>query len=173
MALPGGLAVAVQMRPHDAQDGDDEQDGERHIAADEGGGKDRSHHVEGRRGGVGQRGEEGGDGAGQGCEHEGSKAERLDAGARVGVGHVSPLAARQSLRRCRSLLSCGLPRLSLTAGNTCPGALPSKACVEHGGKDAKNGSRLRHGTTSAADWEAPKFALICKVPHVDAVGKQH
>jgi hypothetical protein len=44
-----GLAVAVQMRPHDAQDGDDEQDGEGHIRADEDGGEDSGHDVEGGR----------------------------------------------------------------------------------------------------------------------------
>jgi len=39
-AFRGGLAVAVQARPHDAPDGDDEQDGEGHRRADEGGGED-------------------------------------------------------------------------------------------------------------------------------------
>ncbi len=34
--------MAVQTSPHDAQDADDEQDGEGHIGADEGGGEDRS-----------------------------------------------------------------------------------------------------------------------------------
>ncbi len=43
MALPGGLAVAVQAGSHDAQDGDDEQDGKGHIRADEGGDKGRGH----------------------------------------------------------------------------------------------------------------------------------
>jgi len=56
--LPCGLAVAVQTRPHDAQDGGDEQDGEGHIGADEGGGEDRGHDVEAGRGSLGQRGEE-------------------------------------------------------------------------------------------------------------------
>ncbi len=36
---PIGLAVAVQTRPHDAQDSAGEQDGEGHIGADEGGGE--------------------------------------------------------------------------------------------------------------------------------------
>ena len=57
-ARPGGLAVAVQTRPHDAQDGAGKQDGAGHIAADEGGG----HDGEGGRGGAGQRGEEAGEG---------------------------------------------------------------------------------------------------------------
>ncbi len=51
--------MAVQTGPHDAQDGDDEQDGEGHVGADEGG-EERGHDVEGGRGGLGQRGEEAG-----------------------------------------------------------------------------------------------------------------
>ncbi len=81
--------MAVQTRPQDAQDGDGEQDGEGHIGADEGGGEGRSHDVEGRRGGMGQRSEEGGEGTGEGAEHEGVEAERPDAGAGLSVGHVS------------------------------------------------------------------------------------
>jgi len=34
------LAAAVETRPHDAQDGDGEEDGEGHIGGDEGGGED-------------------------------------------------------------------------------------------------------------------------------------
>jgi len=83
--------VAVQTGPHDAQDGDDEQGGEGHIRADEGGGEERGHDVEGGRGGLGQRGEEGGDRAGEGAEHEGGEAERPDTGAGLSVGHVSLL----------------------------------------------------------------------------------
>ncbi len=56
-ARPGGLAVAVQTRPHDTQDGDEEQDGAGHIAADEGDGEDGGHDGKGGRGGIGQRGE--------------------------------------------------------------------------------------------------------------------
>ncbi len=41
--------MAVQVGPHDAQDGDDEQDGEGRVRADEGGGEDRSHDMEGGR----------------------------------------------------------------------------------------------------------------------------
>jgi len=44
-----GLAAAVQTRPHDTQDGDDEQDGEGHRRADEGGGEERGHDMEGER----------------------------------------------------------------------------------------------------------------------------
>jgi len=51
VALPRGLAVAIETGQHDAQDGDDEQDGEGHIAADEGGGEDGGHDVEDGRGG--------------------------------------------------------------------------------------------------------------------------
>jgi len=94
-----GLAVAVQTRPYDAQDGEDEQDGEGHIGTDEGGGEGRSHDGEGRRGGMGQRSEEGGDGAGEGAEHEGGEATCPDAGASLGslgVGHDAPPAARLS-----------------------------------------------------------------------------
>jgi hypothetical protein len=47
-----GLAVAVQTRPYDAQDSGDEQDGEGYIHADEGGGEDGGHDVEGGRGGM-------------------------------------------------------------------------------------------------------------------------
>ncbi len=108
---------------HDAQNGDEEQDGEGHIGTDEGRGEDRGHGVKGWGGGMGQRGEEGGEGSGGSREREGGEAERLDAGTGLIVGHVSPPAARQSLRRCRSLLSCGMPLLSLTAGNTCPEGL--------------------------------------------------
>jgi len=56
--------VAVWTRPHDAQDGAGEQDGEGHIGTDEGGGEGRRHDVEGRRGCMGQRGEEGDEGTG-------------------------------------------------------------------------------------------------------------
>ncbi len=115
--------MAVQTRPHDTPDGDDEQDGEGYRGADEGGGQDRSHHGEGRRGGLGQRGEEGDEGAGEGAEHEGGEAERLDAGASLSVGHASPPAARLSLRRCRAFLSWAMaPSFSVTVGNPCPGA---------------------------------------------------
>ncbi len=41
--------MAVQTGPHDAQDGEDEQDGNGHIHADEGGGEERGHDVEGGR----------------------------------------------------------------------------------------------------------------------------
>jgi len=37
--------VASETGPHDAQDGDEEQDGEDHIAADEGCGEDCGHDV--------------------------------------------------------------------------------------------------------------------------------
>jgi len=56
------LAVAVQRGPHDAPDGNEEQDGEDQRCADEDGGEDGGHDVEGRRGGVDQRGNEGGEG---------------------------------------------------------------------------------------------------------------
>ena len=97
--------MAVQTGPHDAQDGDGEQDGEGHIGADEGGGEGRGHDVEGRRGGMSQRGEEGGDGAGERREHEGGEAERPDTGAGLSVGQgalpwlVCPVTA---VRRPRS-----------------------------------------------------------------------
>jgi len=58
-----GLGAAVGTGAHDAQDGGDEQDGEGHVRADEGGGEDRCHDVEGRRGGMGERGEDGDEGA--------------------------------------------------------------------------------------------------------------
>jgi len=41
VALPRGLAVASETGPRDAQDGDEEQGGEDHIAADEQEGEDR------------------------------------------------------------------------------------------------------------------------------------
>jgi len=66
--LPRGLAVAVETRPHDTQDGAGEQDSEGHVGADEGGGQDGGHDGEGRRGGVGQRGEEADEGASEGRE---------------------------------------------------------------------------------------------------------
>ncbi len=47
MALPGGLAVAIETGPRDAQDGGDEQDCEGHVRADEGSGEDRGHDVKG------------------------------------------------------------------------------------------------------------------------------
>jgi len=46
---PNGLAMAVQTGPHDAQDGDDEQDANGHIRADEDGGEDGGHDMEGGR----------------------------------------------------------------------------------------------------------------------------
>ena len=46
---PNGLAVAAQTGSHDAQDGDDEQDGEGHVRADKDGGEDRGHDMEGGR----------------------------------------------------------------------------------------------------------------------------
>jgi len=82
--------MAVQTGPYDAPDGDDEQDGEGHVRADEGGGEDRGHDVEGCRGGMGERGEDGGDGAGEGAEHEAGEAERPDARAGLSVGRASP-----------------------------------------------------------------------------------
>jgi len=45
--------VAVGTGPHDARDGDEEQGGEGHIAADEGRGEDRGHDVKGGRGWLG------------------------------------------------------------------------------------------------------------------------
>ena len=50
--------MTVQTGPHDTQDSDDEQDGEGHRRADEGGGEDGGHDGEGRRGSMGQGGEE-------------------------------------------------------------------------------------------------------------------
>jgi len=41
---------------------------------------------------MGKRGEEAGDGAGQGREHEGGEAERPDAGVGLRVGQASPPA---------------------------------------------------------------------------------
>jgi len=82
--------VAVQTRPHDTPDGDDEQDGEGHRRADEGSGESDGHDVEGGRGGLGQRGEEGGDGASEGREHEGAEAERPDVRTGLSVGRASP-----------------------------------------------------------------------------------
>ena len=73
----------------DAQDGDDEQDGEGHGRADEGGGEDGGHDVEGRRGVMDERGKDGGYGAGEGAEDEGVKTEHPDTGAGLSVGHVS------------------------------------------------------------------------------------
>ena len=45
--------MTIETGPHGAQDSDSEQDGEGHVRADEGGGEDRSHDVEGGRGGRG------------------------------------------------------------------------------------------------------------------------
>ena len=89
VALPRGLAMAVQTGPHDVQDGDDEQDSAGHVGADENGGEDGGHDVEGRRGVMDERGEEGGDGAGEGAEHEGGEAKCPDMCAGLSVGHVS------------------------------------------------------------------------------------
>jgi len=111
--------VAVRTRPHDAPDGNDEQDGEGHIGADEGGGEERGHDVEGRRGGMGERDEEGREGTDERREHEGVQAERPDAGAGLSVGQVVPPGARLSLRRCRACMSSAMPS-SFTVGNTCP-----------------------------------------------------
>jgi len=100
--------VAVQTRPHDAQDGAGEQDGEGRVRADEGGGEHGRHDMEGRRGGMGQRGEQDGDGTGEGAEDEGAEDEGAEdegaedegaeatcpdmcAGLSVGLG-VPPLA---------------------------------------------------------------------------------
>ncbi len=41
--------MAGRVGLHDARDGEDEQDGEGHVGADEGGGEDGGHDVEGRR----------------------------------------------------------------------------------------------------------------------------
>ena len=88
--------MAIETGPHDAQDGDDEQHGEDHIAADEGGGEDRGHDSQGRGGGMGQRGEEGDERSGESREHEGGEAARPDAGAGLSVGQAAPPAARLS-----------------------------------------------------------------------------
>jgi len=108
-----GLPMVSRAGSHDAQDGDDEQDGEGYVCADEDGGKDGGGDVEGGHGGVGQRGEEGDEGAGESRAHEGVEAERPDAGAGVGVGHTSPPVACLSLRRCHACLSCTWLLLSL------------------------------------------------------------
>ncbi len=140
--------MAVQTGPHDAQDGNGEQDGEGHIHADEGGGEDGGHDVEGRRGGMGQRSEKVGDGAGEGTEHEGAEAERPDVRAGVGVVHVSPPAvcplyvsfgmrplmvhslrptpARTAARSGSSVNGLGLPSGRQAGVNTMPGAMTSK-----------------------------------------------
>ena len=89
---PAGLPLVGRAGPHDAQDGDEEQDGEGHIRADEGDGEDGGHDVEGGRGGMGQRGEDGGDGAGEGAEHEGGEAKCPDVRAGLSVGRASPPA---------------------------------------------------------------------------------
>jgi len=123
VARPEGLAVAVQTRPHDAQDGAGKQDGAGHIAADEGDGEDRGQNGKGRRGGMGQRSEEGGDGAGESREHERGEAECPDAGAGLSVGQAAPPGARLFPSRCRASLSCAMAP-SFTAGNTCPVSLP-------------------------------------------------
>jgi len=73
-SLPHGLPSAGRAGPDDAQDGDDEQDGEGHVRADEGGGEDGGHDMKDGRGGMGQRGEDGGDGAGEGCRVDGFSA---------------------------------------------------------------------------------------------------
>jgi hypothetical protein len=98
MALPDGLAVAVQAGSHDAQDGDNEQDGEGYIGTDEGGGEDRDQDSEGGRGGLGQRGEE----AGEGREHEDGEAKCPDTGAGMSVGHASPPASDRLHGRYRA-----------------------------------------------------------------------
>ena len=115
-------------RPHDAQDSDDEQHGEGHIAADEGGSEDRGQDGEGGHGGMGQWGEEAGEGASESREHEGVEAERPDAGAGLRVVHASPPAARLSHRRCCLFMSCAMAP-SFTVGNPCPVALPSSRMI--------------------------------------------
>ncbi len=105
---PEGRPLVGRAGPHDAQDGGGEQDRQGHIRADEGGGEGGGHDVEGRRGGVGQRGEEGDEGAGEGREREGGEAEHSDAGAGLHVGYTSPPAARLSPRGCRASLSCAM-----------------------------------------------------------------
>jgi len=47
-ARPRGLGAAIETRPHDAQDGEGEQDGEGHVRADEGGGEGRRQDGKGR-----------------------------------------------------------------------------------------------------------------------------
>ncbi len=115
MALPGGLAVAVQAGSHDALDGDNEQDGEGHIRADEGNGEDGGHDVEGGRGGMGQRGEEGDERTGESRAHERGEAERPDAGAGLRVGHTSLFVP--PTMPCVSVVYLAP---SVTVGNTCP-----------------------------------------------------
>jgi len=95
--------VAIGTRMHDAQNGDEEQDGEGHIGTDEGRGEDRGQDGKGGRGGMGERGEEVGDGAGEGRAHEGVQAERPDAGGGRGVvlapsGPSVPFAASRGPR---------------------------------------------------------------------------
>jgi len=104
VALPHRLAMAVRTGPHDAQDGGDEQHGEGHGRANEGGGEDGGHDVEDGRGVVGERGEDAGDRAGEGAEHEGVEAERPDAGAGLRVDHMSlpwPTCPRRGDARVR------------------------------------------------------------------------
>jgi len=69
--------MAVETGPHDAQDGDEEQDGEGHVRADEGGGEDGGHDVKGGRGGMGQRGEEADEGTGESREQRAARQSVL------------------------------------------------------------------------------------------------
>ena len=134
--------MAVQTGPHDAQDGDDEQDGDGHIRADEGGGEDGGHDMNGGRGGMGQRSEKAGDGAGEGAEDEGVEAERPDTGARVSVGYVSPSGAS---------IPCAVPRITRVPWRR--GASPTVsqvACQEAAGVSSSASQRCRAGRRSRA-----------------------
>ncbi len=92
------------------QDGEDEQDRQGHIGADEGGGEDRGQDSEGRRGGMGQRGEEGGDGAGE------SRAQ----GRR---GRVSGRGRKPESRSCVASRGSLVPQAMLLVYVVCHGSL--------------------------------------------------
>jgi len=106
--FPDGLPMVGRAGLHDAQDADDEQGSQDHVCADEDSGEGSGHDVEGCRGGLGQWGEEAGEGAGEGAEHEGGAAARPDAGAerrscRASWGSsVSPTMPRVSVE-CHAL----------------------------------------------------------------------
>jgi len=115
--------VAVQRGPDDAQDGAGEQDRQGHVGADEGGGEDGGHDGEGRRGSMGQGGEEADEGP---VRAAGARAARQSVQTRARAyasvrRHLPRLVcpSNDTARLCR------VPRPFFAVGHTCPAALPA------------------------------------------------
>jgi len=91
--------VAVRAGPDNTEDGDGEQGSQGHVGADESHGEDGGHDMEAGRGGMGQRSEEAGDGAGEGREQRAAR-QSVQTRARAWMSWVL------FMRRLRRSVAC-------------------------------------------------------------------